>query len=224
MGIVRPSVSPTWHAMETDSKAKAHRKRQSGPKAEKKKKKKSTEEGSNPKAFTNKWVLAHSQQQELPSWWTLHTFIYALTLLNTCISYNSLYTVRPRFKVPNTFCKSMTVCTQNIIIMVLYLYGQKCCIFRVSPLKELHASHAHRSAVRAARAVRRNLDNESKRTHVPIVDRTPLEPPPMCVAIVGPPRVGKTLLLQCLLKNYTRQNLTSLRGPITVVSGTWCYK
>ncbi len=79
--------------------------------------------------------------------------------------------------------------------------------------------HTYRSVVRAARAVRRNLDRDSKRQHVPTVDRTPLEPPPMCVAIVGPPRVGKTLLLQCLLKNYTRQNLTNLRGPITVVSG-----
>ena len=35
--------------------------------------------------------------------------------------------------------------------------------------------------------------------------RTPLEPPPTCVALVGPPKVGKTVLLQCLLKNYTRQ-------------------
>ena len=77
----------------------------------------------------------------------------------------------------------------------------------------------YKSAVKAAKAVRRNLDRDSKRQHVPTVDRTPVEPPPMCVAIVGPPKVGKTLLLQCLLKNYTRQNLTNLRGPITVVSG-----
>ena len=77
----------------------------------------------------------------------------------------------------------------------------------------------YKSAVKAARAVRRNLDRDSKRQHVPTVDRTPLEPPPTCVALVGPPKVGKTLLLQCLLKNYTRQNLSNLRGPITVVSG-----
>ena len=57
-----------------------------------------------------------------------------------------------------------------------------------------------KSAVKAARAVRRNLDRDSKRQHVPTVDmyRTPIEPPPMCVALVGPPKVGKTLLLQCL--------------------------
>lgn len=77
----------------------------------------------------------------------------------------------------------------------------------------------YKSAVKAARVVRRNLDRDSKRQRVPTVDRTPLEPPPMCVALVGPPKVGKTLLLQCLLKNYTRQNISNLRGPITVVSG-----
>ncbi len=87
MGIVRPSLSPTWHAMETDSKAKAHRKRQSGPKAEKKKKKKSTEEGSNPKAFTNKWVLAHSQPQDLPPSLMDVAHIYICT--DTCTSYNN---------------------------------------------------------------------------------------------------------------------------------------
>lgn len=145
--------------MEQDTKAKAHRKRQSGPKAEKKKKKKnSTGEGLNPKAFTHKYVSA-----------------------------SLIMVTKLQIQTPHIHAR-FHVCT---------------C----------------RSVVRAARAVRRNLDRDSKRQHVPTVDRTPLEPPPMCVAIVGPPRVGKTLLLQCLLKNYTRQNLTNLRGPITVVSG-----
>ena len=78
----------------------------------------------------------------------------------------------------------------------------------------------YKSAVRAARATRRNLDKESKRQHVPTVDRTPLEPPPVCVAVVGPPKVGKTTLIHDLVKNYTRQNLSEVKGPITVVSGT----
>lgn len=77
----------------------------------------------------------------------------------------------------------------------------------------------YKSAVRAARATRRNLDKESKRQHVPTVDRTPLEPPPVCVAVVGPPKVGKTTLIHDLVKNYTRQNLSEVKGPITVVSG-----
>lgn len=77
----------------------------------------------------------------------------------------------------------------------------------------------YKSAIKAARAVRRNLDKDSKRQHVPKVDRTPLEPPPVCVAVVGPPKVGKSTLIRCLVKNYTRQNVSSIKGPITVVSG-----
>ena len=77
----------------------------------------------------------------------------------------------------------------------------------------------YKSAVRAARATRRTLDKASKKQHVPTVDRTPLEPPPVCVAVVGPPKVGKTTLVHDLVKNYTCQNLSEVKGPITVVSG-----
>ena len=77
----------------------------------------------------------------------------------------------------------------------------------------------YKSAVKAARSVRRNLDRDSKRQHLPKVDRTPLEPPPVCVAIVGPPKVGKSTLRRCLVKNYTRQGIATMLGPITVVSG-----
>ena len=77
----------------------------------------------------------------------------------------------------------------------------------------------YKSAVKAARAVRRNLDKDSKKQRLPKVDRTPLEPPPVCVAVVGPPKVGKSTLIKCLVKNYTRQGLATLHGPITVVSG-----
>ena len=77
----------------------------------------------------------------------------------------------------------------------------------------------YKSAVRAARSARRTLDKESKRHHLPVVDRTPLEPPPVCVAVVGPSKVGKTTLIQCLVKNFTRQTLTEVNGPITIVSG-----
>ena len=76
-----------------------------------------------------------------------------------------------------------------------------------------------RSHVRAARSVRRNLDRESKRQHAPVVDRAPLEPPPVLVAVVGPPKVGKSTLIAGLVKNYTRQNLSDHKGPVTVVSG-----
>ena len=80
----------------------------------------------------------------------------------------------------------------------------------------------YRSALRAARAVRRNLDRDTKRQHVPVVDRTALEPPPFCVAVVGPAKVGKSTLIQCLVKNFTRQTISDIQGPITIVSGGFC--
>ena len=52
-----------------------------------------------------------------------------------------------------------------------------------------------------------------------MVDRTPLEPPPILVAVVGPPKVGKSLVIQCLIKSYVRQPLTNILGPVTIVSG-----
>ena len=39
------------------------------------------------------------------------------------------------------------------------------------------------------------------------------------MALVGPSQVGKSLLMKCLIKNFTRQKLTDIRGPVTVVSG-----
>lgn len=75
------------------------------------------------------------------------------------------------------------------------------------------------SAIKAERRFRRKQDIESKRLHVPLVDRTPLEPPPILVAVVGPPKVGKSLVIQCLIKSYVKQPLTNILGPVTVVSG-----
>lgn len=65
----------------------------------------------------------------------------------------------------------------------------------------------------------RHQDLTTKKQHLPSVDRTPLEPPPIVVAVVGPPKVGKTTLIRCLIKNFTRQPLSNIKGPVTVVSG-----
>ena len=54
---------------------------------------------------------------------------------------------------------------------------------------------------------------------VPVVDTTPEEPPPFVVVVHGPPGVGKTTLIKNLIKHYVNQNLSEVKGPITVVSG-----
>ncbi|MCP9264816.1 Ribosome biogenesis protein bms1 [Dirofilaria immitis] len=68
------------------------------------------------------------------------------------------------------------------------------------------------SAVKASRAIRRYSFRY-------IVDRAPVEPPPIIVAIVGPSKVGKSTLLRCLVKHYVRHALSEIRGPVTIVTG-----
>lgn len=49
------------------------------------------------------------------------------------------------------------------------------------------------------------------------MDATPEEPPPIVIAVVGPPKVGKSTLINNLIKNFTRTNVTSINGPISIV-------
>ncbi|XP_001985437.2 ribosome biogenesis protein BMS1 homolog [Drosophila grimshawi] len=74
------------------------------------------------------------------------------------------------------------------------------------------------SAQRAERNFRRKEDLTAKKQHIPVVDQTPDEPPPVMIAIVGPPKVGKTTLIKDLIKSFTRTNVTDIRGPITIVT------
>lgn len=78
---------------------------------------------------------------------------------------------------------------------------------------------AFQSAVKAQRKFARSQDIKSKKHHIPVVDRTPVEPPPVIVAVVGGPKVGKSTLLRCLIKNYTNQRFSEINGPVTVVAG-----
>uniref|UniRef100_A0A673BQU8 Bms1-type G domain-containing protein n=1 Tax=Sphaeramia orbicularis TaxID=375764 RepID=A0A673BQU8_9TELE len=78
---------------------------------------------------------------------------------------------------------------------------------------------AVQSAVRMAKTFHRAQDIKAKKHHIPLVDRTPLEPPPVVIVVVGPPKVGKSTLIRCLIKNFTRQKLGDICGPVTIVSG-----
>ncbi|QRV77376.1 40S ribosome biogenesis protein Tsr1 and BMS1 C-terminal [Ceratobasidium sp. AG-Ba] len=79
---------------------------------------------------------------------------------------------------------------------------------------------APRSGRNADRQGRRAAEKDQTRLHVPLVNRTPDdEPPPVIVAMVGPPGVGKTTLVKSLVKRYTKHTLSEVKGPITVVAG-----
>ncbi|KAF1742997.1 hypothetical protein MXB_4211 [Myxobolus squamalis] len=76
-----------------------------------------------------------------------------------------------------------------------------------------------RSSKRAARSQTRILDVATKRHHVPNDRYDGDIKPPIIVVVVGPPRVGKSTLISSLVKRYNRQQISNIRGPITVVSG-----
>ncbi|XP_030765681.1 ribosome biogenesis protein BMS1 homolog [Sitophilus oryzae] len=78
---------------------------------------------------------------------------------------------------------------------------------------------AFNSAIRAERRFRRKQDIETKKQHIPLVDRTPIEPPPILIAVVGPPKVGKTTVINNLIRLFTRSPLKDIKGPVTIVTG-----
>lgn len=71
---------------------------------------------------------------------------------------------------------------------------------------------------RLAKTAVRSADVREKRLHVPQVDRLPEEAPPIITAVVGPPGVGKTTLIKSLIRRYSKQTLSNLVGPLTVVT------
>ncbi|KAL6194280.1 hypothetical protein ACLB2K_035364 [Fragaria x ananassa] len=81
---------------------------------------------------------------------------------------------------------------------------------------------AFSSTVKAKRLQSRAVEKEQRRLHLPTIDRSyGLDPPPFVVLVHGPPKVGKSLLIKCLVKHYTKHDLpsASVQGPITIVSG-----
>lgn len=90
--------------------------------------------------------------------------------------------------------------------------------------KERHNHRAFSVAniVRTQRSIQRNLDRSQKKEYVPQKDRRSSDPhqsPPSLVVVMGPKGVGKSTLIRSLVKIYTNQNLTTITGPVTVVTG-----
>lgn len=94
---------------------------------------------------------------------------------------------------------------------------------RLDPLSKRKQRNPKAFAINAPKAAerrfRRKQDIEEKKYHIPLADRTPLEPPPVIVAVVGPPQVGKSTLIKSLAKYFTKYGLSNAAGPITLVSG-----
>ncbi|KAK6016368.1 AARP2CN domain protein [Ostertagia ostertagi] len=76
-----------------------------------------------------------------------------------------------------------------------------------------------KSAVAAGKAIRRAADINERKKHILFMDRKPVIPPPVIVAIVGPSKVGKTTLLRGLVKYYLKSGFEELKGPVTIVTG-----
>ena len=65
----------------------------------------------------------------------------------------------------------------------------------------------------------RTAERDQKRMHVPAVEQLTDEPPPYTILVHGPPGVGKSTLIRCLVKHYTKQDVKDIKGPVTLVAG-----
>jgi ribosome biogenesis protein BMS1 len=77
---------------------------------------------------------------------------------------------------------------------------------------------AYAAPGRLKKQAARSTEVKERRLHVPLVDRLPEEAPPIVVAVVGPPGVGKTTLIKSLIRRYTKQTISTPTGPLTVVT------
>ena len=90
--------------------------------------------------------------------------------------------------------------------MPTYALGYACRVPRARACSRCHHNSHVLNIVAVAPSIAADADTE-------------LQPPPFFVLVHGPPGVGKSTLISCLIKHYTRQNVGAVRGPITVVAG-----
>lgn len=77
-----------------------------------------------------------------------------------------------------------------------------------------------KSAVAAKRALVHNADLDQAKYHAPLLDKSQSDcSAPFVVVVQGPIGVGKSTLIRCFLRHFSRQSLTSIEGPVTVVAG-----
>ncbi|GBE59312.1 ribosome biogenesis BMS1 homolog [Babesia ovata] len=68
------------------------------------------------------------------------------------------------------------------------------------------------------RRVQHASEVEERRLRRPRVFKAAEVPPPFVVVVQGPAGVGKTTLIQSLVKHYAKRNVAAVKGPITLVS------
>ena len=71
---------------------------------------------------------------------------------------------------------------------------------------------------RKALATKRKVEQRENRLRLPNIDLsyTKTSPPPLVIAVVGPPRSGKSTLIRSLIKALTQKKVQRVNGPITM--------
>lgn len=60
---------------------------------------------------------------------------------------------------------------------------------------------------------------EQRRQHFVMPSRAVAVPPPLVVAVAGPPGVGKSTVIKSLVKSYSKVNVSDPSGPISITTG-----
>uniref|UniRef100_A0A2R9BS45 Bms1-type G domain-containing protein n=1 Tax=Pan paniscus TaxID=9597 RepID=A0A2R9BS45_PANPA len=61
------------------------------------------------------------------------------------------------------------------------------------------------------------MDLKTKKHHIPVVDQTPLEPPPIVIVVTGPPKVGKKFFQGLFKVKFLSFSLTGKKLRLTII-------